>query len=85
VLWDGAGDSQFVDPEDGVTVLIPNGGGLESQASLPLFNPVYPRVENETFPFDLPTLLPEPSLPALLLAGVTSLLGLRRYARAGGR
>jgi hypothetical protein len=37
--------------------------------------------QNENFPFDSPTLLPEPSSPWLLLAGVLALVGLRRGAR----
>jgi uncharacterized protein (TIGR03437 family) len=39
LLWDGRAGSRFKDPDTGV-VLIQNGGGLESQALLPLTEPV---------------------------------------------
>jgi cytochrome c peroxidase len=48
VLWDGRAEGQFVDPEDGTTVLIASEGGLESQATLPLFNPVEMAKEGRT-------------------------------------
>jgi cytochrome c peroxidase len=39
ILWDGRATSAFVDPVSGVTV-VASGGALESQALLPLTNPV---------------------------------------------
>ncbi|MCH8056569.1 MAG: cytochrome-c peroxidase, partial [Proteobacteria bacterium] len=39
-FWDGRADSQFIDPQDGVTVIIQNGGGLESQAVAPILSSV---------------------------------------------
>jgi cytochrome c peroxidase len=39
-FWDGRATSQFVDPEDGVTVIIASGGALESQAVVPILSTV---------------------------------------------
>jgi len=39
-FWDGRADSQFIDPQDGVTVIIQTGGGLESQAVGPILSSV---------------------------------------------
>lgn len=39
-FWDGRATSEFVDPEDGTTVLIPSGAGLESQAVGPILSSV---------------------------------------------
>jgi cytochrome c peroxidase len=39
-FWDGRATSQFLDPEDGVTVVIASGGALESQAVGPILSTV---------------------------------------------
>ena len=39
-FWDGRATSQFIDPEDGVTVVIASGGALESQAVGPILSTV---------------------------------------------
>ncbi len=39
-FWDGRANSQFIDPQDGVTVIIQSGGGLESQAVGPILSSV---------------------------------------------
>ena len=39
-FWDGRADSRFIDPQDGITVIIQNGGGLESQAVGPILSVV---------------------------------------------
>ncbi len=39
-FWDGRATSQFIDPEDGVTVVIASGGALESQAVAPILSTV---------------------------------------------
>lgn len=39
-FWDGRATSEFLDPEDGVTVIIASGGALESQAVGPILSTV---------------------------------------------
>ncbi len=39
-FWDGRATSQFIDPEDGTTVIIASGGALESQAVVPILSSV---------------------------------------------
>jgi cytochrome c peroxidase len=39
-FWDGRAGEEFVDPEDGVTVVIANGGSLENQAVGPILSSV---------------------------------------------
>lgn len=48
MFWDGRATSQFADPETG-TVLIPNGGALESQALQPIVSNVEMGHDNRTW------------------------------------
>ena len=79
VLWDGRAAGQFIDPLDGVTVLIASGGGLENQALLPILSDVEMAKEGRTWlevtsklasvtPLALATGLPADVAAALVLS-----------------
>ena len=48
-FWDGRASSTFIDPEDEVTVVIAEGGGLESQAVGPILSSVEMAFEGRTW------------------------------------
>ncbi len=61
-FWDGRAGSQFIDPQDGQTVIIQSGGSLESQAVGPILSGVEMARQNRTWSDVITKLLDSPPL-----------------------
>ena len=48
-FWDGRASSQFIDPQDGATIIIQAGGALESQAVAPILSSVEMAHQNRSW------------------------------------